>query len=69
MLDLNLTQIGAIVHCSREEAAALHDRGLRHLESRLHAAGQQRGDDTRAGMRRKPREAPVLHARRYALLA
>ena len=66
--DLSNTQIAEILGRSTADVRMLQSRALRFLRSRLVAVGRGPTDrGGRARMRRWPREAPVLRARRWAL--
>jgi RNA polymerase sigma-70 factor, ECF subfamily len=69
MLGLSSAEVGEILERSEGSVRMLQSRALAYLRERLTAASRAPKDGTRAPLRRWPRQAGVLRARRFALLS
>jgi DNA-directed RNA polymerase specialized sigma24 family protein len=66
--DLSYDQIAAVLDRTPADVRMLQSRALRYLRERLAAISSGSERPSRIRMRRCPREATVLRARRWALM-
>lgn len=65
-LDLTHREVAEVMDRSNEQVRNLQSRGLAFMRARLRAVGRE-STRSRQGIRRCPRQAPVLRMRRFAL--